>query len=103
MNRLQAHRGPDGEGLWIHPRGHVGFGHRRLSIIDLATGQQPMSDSSGNWITFNGEIYNYRELRIEVGGSNISQQPLTRKSFFMLTENGDRTVWAIFEECSHLH
>lgn len=67
MNRLQAHRGPDGEGAWVHPRSNVGFAHRRLSIIDLGTGQQPMSDESGRWITFNGEIYNYIELREELG------------------------------------
>jgi len=67
MNRLQGHRGPDGEGVWVHPRGHLGFAHRRLSIIDLATGHQPMTDGAGNWVTFNGEIYNYRELRQELG------------------------------------
>jgi asparagine synthase (glutamine-hydrolysing) len=67
MNRLLAHRGPDGEGAWTHPAGHVGFAHRRLEIIDLATGDQPMTDEAGNWITYNGEIYNYIELRREIG------------------------------------
>src|SRR5205807_7446166 len=67
MNVLLRHRGPDGEGLWLHPRGHVGFAHRRLEIIDLATGDQPMRDEGGNWITYNGEIYNYIELRRELG------------------------------------
>jgi asparagine synthase (glutamine-hydrolysing) len=67
MNRLLAHRGPDGEGMWTHDRGHVGFAHRRLEIIDLQTGQQPMHDGDGNWITYNGEIYNYVELRRELG------------------------------------
>lgn len=67
MNRLQSHRGPDGEGAWMHERGHVGFAHRRLDIIDLTTGQQPMHDGAGNWITYNGEIYNYVELRRELG------------------------------------
>jgi asparagine synthase (glutamine-hydrolysing) len=67
MNRLLAHRGPDGEGTWLHDRGHVGFAHRRLEIIDLETGQQPMHDGDGNWITYNGEIYNYLELRGELG------------------------------------
>ncbi len=67
MNALQRHRGPDGEGIWQHPRGMVGFAHRRLSIIDLATGQQPMRDAGGNWVAYNGEIYNYQELRAELG------------------------------------
>ena len=66
MNRLLAHRGPDGEGRWLHDRRHVGFAHRRLEIIDLETGQQPMHDGGGNWITYNGEIYNYLELRREL-------------------------------------
>ncbi len=67
MNELLAHRGPDGEAIWKHERGHVGFAHRRLKIIGLETGDQPMSDGSGNWITYNGEIYNYLELRDELG------------------------------------
>ncbi len=67
MNDLQEHRGPDGFGQWAHPRGHVGVAHRRLSIIDLSTGQQPMTDGHGNWLSFNGEIYNYLELRKELG------------------------------------
>lgn len=67
MNDLLRHRGPDGEGVWTHPRGHVGLAHRRLSIIDLGTGQQPMTDRQGNWLVFNGEIYNYVELREELG------------------------------------
>lgn len=69
MNRLQAHRGPDGEGIWIHPTGNVGFAHRRLSIIDLQTGKQPMCDETGNYVCFNGEIFNYLELKQELGGS----------------------------------
>jgi asparagine synthase (glutamine-hydrolysing) len=71
MNRLLAHRGPDGEGTWLHERGHVGFAHRRLEIIDLETGQQPMHDGAGNWITYNGEIYNYVELRRELGEASF--------------------------------
>ena len=58
-----AHRGPDDEGYYID--GHVGFYHKRLSIIDLKTGHQPMS-SDGLTIVFNGEIYNYVELRQEL-------------------------------------
>jgi len=69
MNELQQHRGPDGHGCWVHPAQIVGLAHRRLSIIDLGTGDQPMTDGSGNWLVFNGEIYNYRELRVELGES----------------------------------
>jgi len=72
MNALQAHRGPDGEGIWLHPRQHVGFGHRRLSIIDLESGQQPMRGPDGNWITYNGEVYNYIELRNEIGAEQFT-------------------------------
>jgi asparagine synthase (glutamine-hydrolysing) len=71
MNQLQAHRGPDGLGYWEHPKGHVGLAHRRLSIIDLSTGDQPMRDAGGNWIIYNGEIYNYIELRQELGLENF--------------------------------
>ncbi|MCJ7531629.1 MAG: asparagine synthetase B, partial [Anaerolineales bacterium] len=61
------HRGPDGEGMYLS--GPVGLGHRRLSIIDLATGDQPMSNENGSiWIVFNGEIYNFQELRAELQG-----------------------------------
>jgi asparagine synthase (glutamine-hydrolysing) len=59
-----AHRGPDADGFWIAPSGRAALAHRRLSVIDLATGQQPMLDTSERvGLVFNGEIYNYRELR----------------------------------------
>jgi asparagine synthase (glutamine-hydrolysing) len=66
-----AHRGPDDEGVYIaetSTQHRVGLGHRRLSIIDLsAAGHEPMSDASGRiWLTFNGEIYNFKELRHEL-------------------------------------
>lgn len=62
MTNILSHRGPDDEGVWINRE--IGFGHRRLSIIDLSGGQQPMSNEDGTlWITFNGEIYNYREIK----------------------------------------
>jgi len=67
MNELISHRGPDDDGIWAHERGHVGLAHRRLSIIDLEHGHQPMGDEAGRWITFNGEIYNYPELKREIG------------------------------------
>jgi len=59
------HRGPDAEGIWIADR--IGLGHRRLSIIDLNSGAQPMQDPTTRYtITYNGEIYNYKELRHEL-------------------------------------
>jgi asparagine synthase (glutamine-hydrolysing) len=70
MNDLQRHRGPDGVGSWVHPDQHVGLAHRRLSIIDLTDfAAQPMTNGRGDWIAFNGEIYNYIELREEIGES----------------------------------
>ena len=68
MIRAIAHRGPDDEGFYI--KDSAALGHRRLSIIDLSSaGHQPMSDDGGKiWITFNGEIYNYVELKKELDG-----------------------------------
>jgi asparagine synthase (glutamine-hydrolysing) len=70
-----AHRGPDGGGFWQEPP--FAFGHRRLSIIDLSLGAQPMADAGGRYvITYNGEIYNYIELRseLEARGSRFRTQ-----------------------------
>lgn len=65
MNDRIIHRGPDGEGYYID--GDVAFGHRRLSIIDLSTGDQPIYNEDGSVVTvYNGEIYNYLELRSEL-------------------------------------
>src|SRR5947207_2966494 len=62
MRDVMRHRGPDAEGLFID--GPVGLAHRRLSIVDVAAGRQPMSNEDGSiWIVFNGEIYNHAELR----------------------------------------
>jgi asparagine synthase (glutamine-hydrolysing) len=67
MRDLIRHRGPDGDATWTHTGGHLGFAHTRLAIIDLSTGDQPMHDARGNCIVYNGETYNYRELRTELG------------------------------------
>lgn len=65
MNDRIKHRGPDGDGYFID--GDVALGHRRLSIIDLSTGDQPMFNEDGSVVTvFNGEIYNYQELKEEL-------------------------------------
>lgn len=62
MRDLLLHRGPDDGGLYI--KGHVGLGHRRLSIIDISSGHQPMTNEDGSvWIVFNGEIYNFKSIR----------------------------------------
>jgi asparagine synthase (glutamine-hydrolysing) len=61
------HRGPDDAGEWWSEDGRVGLAQRRLAIIDLSpAGHQPMRDAAGNWIVYNGEIYNFRELRREL-------------------------------------
>ncbi len=67
------HRGPDGEGHWVSMSGQIGFGHRRLSIIDLSNdGAQPMTLKERFTITFNGEIYNYIELKNHLIGLGYS-------------------------------
>ena len=64
MSRLIAHRGPDGHGYWQAPDDRCGLAHRRLAIIDLSpSGQQPMRGNDGSMLCYNGEIYNYIELR----------------------------------------
>src|SRR5438270_8172768 len=67
MTRTMVHRGPDDEGYYVS--GGVGLGFRRLSIIDLEGGHQPMSDAEESvWVVFNGEIYNFPELKRELEG-----------------------------------
>ena len=63
-NNKLAHRGPDGEGYYWDNFCSLALGHRRLSIIDIESGHQPMcNENESVWITFNGEIYNYLELK----------------------------------------
>ena len=75
MLQTLVHRGPDAEGLYNSSDGCVALGHQRLSIIDLTDkGKQPMSNENDTiWITFNGEIYNFKELRkiLEGKGHNF--------------------------------
>ena len=62
-----GHRGPDGEGTWFEPSGVGGMGHRRLAIIDVDGGKQPMSNEDDTiWISFNGCIYNYQDIQREL-------------------------------------
>lgn len=64
MTQTMACRGPDGEGLWLSP--HAALGHRRLAVIDIEGGQQPMAAEELAVVTFSGEIYNFRELRADL-------------------------------------
>jgi hypothetical protein len=67
MSDALVHRGPDGGGLWIAPSGRAILAHRRLSVIDLACGAQPMVSDNGTFgLVFNGEIYNYKAVRAEL-------------------------------------
>jgi asparagine synthase (glutamine-hydrolysing) len=94
MNETQHHRGPDEGDVYTEPG--VGFGHRRLSVIDLAAGQQPMFNAAGDvGVVFNGEIYNYRELTAE----------LTKLGYEFRTNSDTETVvhaWEAWgEDCVH--
>lgn len=72
LNKI-AHRGPDGDGIWVSESNKVIFGHKRLSIIDLnINANQPMIDNNGHSIVFNGEIYNHHSLRKELESNGVS-------------------------------
>ena len=87
MIGMVQHRGPDAIGTYIDKR--VGLAHARLSIIDLAGGQQPMhNEDKSVWITFNGEIFNYRELR----------QDLIRKGHTFATQSDTEVIVHLYEE-----
>lgn len=89
MTSRIAHRGPDDEGFYSDS--HVAIGHRRLSIIDLGGGHQPMSSADGRYtLAYNGEIYNYRELRavLEGRGRRLRTQSDTEVLLYWLVEFG---------------
>ncbi len=96
MNHLVEHRGPDDEGFWTDAPNGVALGHRRLSIIDLSPdGRQPMANADGTLqITFNGEIYNYRELRAELEsrGYRFRTQSDTETILHLYEAEGDDCV-----------
>ena len=87
MTRALVHRGPDDEGFHFDP--HAALGFRRLSIIDVAGGHQPLSNEDGSvWIVFNGEIYNYRELR----------DWLRQRGHTFRTQSDTETIVHLYEE-----
>jgi asparagine synthase (glutamine-hydrolysing) len=101
MNETQHHRGPDEGGILIEPG--VGLGHRRLSIIDLATGQQPLTNEDGSVaVVFNGEIYNFQELIPEL--TALGHTFRTRSDTEVIVhawESWGADVSSAFVECSH--
>ncbi len=94
MARVQNHRGPDDQGIWC--QGNVGLGHVRLSIIDLSPlGHQPMTNEDQSvWVTFNGEIYNFLELREELRqkGHQFRSRTDTEVLVHLWEEEGVRCV-----------
>ena len=112
MTRTLVHRGPDEEGYFLnmnnkssypeidapvrtlrekttHSIGNVGFGHRRLSIIDLSSGQQPLSNEDGTvWVSFNGEVYNFQTLKVD----------LEQKGHFFRTNSDTEVIVHAYEE-----
>jgi asparagine synthase (glutamine-hydrolysing) len=93
MNRQMIHRGPDDEGFYLD--GPVGFGARRLAIVDVAAGHQPLSNEDGNvWIAFNGEIYNHPDLQpqLEARGHKYRTHCDTETVVHAYEEFGERMV-----------
>jgi asparagine synthase (glutamine-hydrolysing) len=94
MNRVITHRGPDEDGFHVEP-GRVGLAMRRLKIIDLKTGQQPIANEDGTaWVIFNGEIYNFVELRqeLETRGHRFRTRSDTEVIIHAYEEYGPRCV-----------
>ncbi len=93
MSAAIVHRGPDEDGFHLEP--YVGLGMRRLSIIDLKTGRQPISNEDGAiWVVFNGEIYNYRQLRadLEKRGHSFATTTDTETIVHLYEEYGEHAV-----------
>jgi asparagine synthase (glutamine-hydrolysing) len=93
MGRALAHRGPDAEGFWSEPG--IGLAHRRLSIIDLSGGDQPIANEDGTvQVIFNGEIYNYQELRVglEARGHHLRTRSDTEVLVHLYEEVGEHFV-----------
>jgi asparagine synthase (glutamine-hydrolysing) len=93
MGDAIAHRGPDGDGYWNEPG--VGLVHRRLAIIDLVSGDQPIGNEDGSvQVVFNGEIFNYHELRaaLEARGHRLRTQSDTEVLVHLFEDEGERLV-----------
>ena len=93
MNDLLAHRGPDGSGLWTDA--NIGLAHRRLSLIDLSeNGQQPMVDTStGSVLTYNGEVYNFQELKAKyLSGADFKSRTDSEVLLKLLASQGEAAV-----------
>ncbi|PYM62400.1 MAG: asparagine synthase (glutamine-hydrolyzing) [Candidatus Rokuibacteriota bacterium] len=93
MRDVLRHRGPDGEGLWVD--GPVGLGHRRLAIVDVAGGGQPMANEDESvWIVYNGEVYNHAALRpgLEARGHRYQTRSDTETVLHLYEEEGERCV-----------
>jgi len=92
MNDTMIHRGPDDEGVYVNDSGRVGLGHRRLSIIDLSSaGHQPMSNEDDTiWLVFNGEIYNYLDIKkdLEVKGHKFKSKTDSETIIHLYEEEG---------------
>jgi asparagine synthase (glutamine-hydrolysing) len=95
MRDVIRHRGPDDEGIYIDPSRTVGLGHRRLSIVDVAAGHQPMTNEDGSlFITYNGEIYNHSDFRqsLEAGGHVYTTHCDTETILHLYEEHGAACV-----------
>src|SRR5437764_5835515 len=90
INAQIVHRGPDDDGFFVEE--NVGLAMRRLSIIDVRTGQQPISNEDGSiWIVYNGEIYNHQQLRAE----------LEMKGHHYRSKSDTETIVHLYEEYGH--
>lgn len=91
MNQAICHRGPDDSGVWCDPEHRLYLGHQRLSILDLSpAGHQPMLSEQGPAIVFNGEIYNFRELKAELNGQAFFSETDTEVLLYLYEQHGPR-------------
>jgi asparagine synthase (glutamine-hydrolysing) len=101
MAETLAHRGPDDEGVWVDEAAGIAFGHRRLAIIDLSQdGHQPMHSADERYVlSYNGEIYNFRELRVELTQAGYAFRSQSDTEVLLAAT----TVWGVHEACNRLN